>query len=67
MVRGDLQRGCRRLWKVASLNMREYVTVVSGVPRSGTSLMMRMLEAGGLPALTDGIRKPDIQNPARLF
>jgi len=36
--------------------MREYVTVVSGAPRSGTSLMMRMLEAGGIPALTDGQR-----------
>ena len=39
------------------------VTIVSGLPRSGTSLMMRMLEAGGLPPLTDGIRAPDIDNP----
>lgn len=31
-------------------------TIVSGLPRSGTSLMMRMLEAGGMPVLTDGIR-----------
>jgi hypothetical protein len=39
------------------------VVVVSGLPRSGTSMMMRMLEVGGLPLLTDGIRKPDEDNP----
>jgi hypothetical protein len=42
---------------------REFVTVVSGAPRSGTSMMMRMLEAGGIPALTDGVRAPDRDNP----
>jgi LPS sulfotransferase NodH len=47
--------------------MREYVTVVSGAPRSGTSLMMRMLEAGGIPALTDGQRPPDAHNPHGYF
>jgi len=39
------------------------ITIVSGLPRSGTSLMMQMLAAGGLPSLTDGDRKPDIDNP----
>lgn len=39
------------------------ITIVSGLPRSGTSLMMQMLAAGGLPILTDGERKPDIDNP----
>ncbi len=39
------------------------VTVVSGPPRSGTSLMMQALEAGGMPVLTDGIRKNDEENP----
>ena len=39
------------------------VTVVSGFPRSGTSLMMQMLRAGGLPPLTDGHRPPDASNP----
>jgi len=48
---------------VAHLNTRGYITIVSGVPRSGTSFMMRMLEAGGIPALTDNIRKPDAHNP----
>lgn len=39
------------------------ITVVSGLPRSGTSLMMQMLAAGGLPILTDQQRQPDIDNP----
>ncbi len=42
---------------------RDYITVVSGLPRSGTSLMMQMLAAGGLPALTDAVRTPDESNP----
>jgi hypothetical protein len=39
------------------------ITVVSGLPRSGTSMAMKMLEAGGMEALTDGARKADEQNP----
>src|ERR1700726_4979370 len=46
---------------------RSYVTVVSGMPRSGTSLLMRMLVAGGLPALTDGHRPADHHNPRGYF
>jgi len=42
---------------------RPYITIVSGLPRSGTSMMMRMLEAGGIPALTDELRIPDEDNP----
>ena len=42
---------------------RPYITVVSGLPRSGTSMMMRMLEAGGITALTDEHRAPDEDNP----
>ncbi len=38
-------------------------TLVSGLPRSGTSLMMQMLEAGGLPPKTDDIRQADVDNP----
>ena len=40
-----------------------FVTIVSGLPRSGTSLMMQMLSAGGIPALTDQIRAADEDNP----
>ena len=39
------------------------IVIVSGLPRSGTSLMMKMLEAGGLPVWTDGVREADDQNP----
>jgi hypothetical protein len=39
------------------------ITIVSGLPRSGTSLMMQMLDAGGLAILSDGERKPDTDNP----
>jgi hypothetical protein len=39
------------------------IVVVSGLPRSGTSLMMQMLAAGGLPVLTDGERSADADNP----
>jgi len=39
------------------------IFVVSGLPRSGTSLMMQMLAAGGMPVLTDGERKADTDNP----
>ncbi len=38
------------------------ITVVSGLPRSGTSMMMKMLEAGGVPVLTDNIRTADEDN-----
>lgn len=43
------------------------ITVVSGLPRSGTSLMMQMIVAGGMPALTDGLRTADENNPKGYF
>ena len=43
------------------------ITIVSGLPRSGTSLMMQMLTAGGMPALTDGERQADADNPRGYF
>lgn len=46
---------------------QEPITIVSGLPRSGTSMLMRMLEAGGLPALTDHIRTPDEDNPKGYY
>jgi hypothetical protein len=44
-----------------------FVTVVSGLPRSGTSLMMKMLEAGGLESMTDGLRAADEDNPRGYY
>jgi len=46
---------------------QDFVTVVSGLPRSGTSLMMRMLDAGGLPPVTDGERTADTDNPRGYY
>jgi hypothetical protein len=46
---------------------RSYVTIVTGMPRSGTSLTMRMLDTGGIPALTDGRRQADLHNPHGYF
>ena len=46
---------------------RDYVTIVSGLPRSGTSMMMRMLEAGTLPVLVDEVRRPDDDNPPGYY
>lgn len=43
------------------------VVVVSGLPRSGTSMMMQMLEAGGFPVLTDSAREPDDSNPRGYY
>lgn len=43
------------------------LTIVSGLPRSGTSLMMQLLAAGGLEPLTDQLRTPDQSNPRGYF
>jgi hypothetical protein len=43
------------------------ITIVSGLPRSGTSLMMQMLAAGGMLALTDDERQADVDNPRGYF
>lgn len=46
---------------------KESITIISGLPRSGTSMMMKMLEAGGIEALVDGIRKADEDNPKGYY
>ena len=46
---------------------QEIVTIVSGLPRSGTSMMMKMLEAGGMPVLVDNIRTADEDNPKGYY
>ncbi len=43
------------------------VVIVSGLPRSGTSMMMKVLEAGGLPVLIDGLRAADPDNPEGYY
>jgi hypothetical protein len=44
-----------------------YLTIVSGLPRSGTSMMMQVLCAGGLEALADHQRKADDDNPRGYY
>lgn len=43
------------------------VTIVTGLPRSGTSLMMQLLNKSSLEILSDGIRQKDISNPEGYF
>lgn len=43
------------------------IGIVSGLPRSGTSMMMRMLESGGMPIVTDGLREADVDNPMGYY
>lgn len=57
-------------WTQGNANMHttnDYITVVSGLPRSGTSMMMAMLAAGGLPLLVDQQRPADASNPNGYF
>ena len=43
------------------------VTIVTGLPRSGTSLMMQLLNKSTLEILSDGIRQKDISNPEGYY
>ena len=43
------------------------ITVVTGLPRSGTSLAMQLLEAAGIPPFTDGQRLADASNPQGYY
>ncbi|NUO80740.1 sulfotransferase domain-containing protein [candidate division KSB1 bacterium] len=44
-----------------------FITIVSGLPRSGTSMMMKMLEAGGMAVVTDNLRTADEDNPKGYY
>lgn len=54
-----------KLWR--RLRFGEPVVLVSGLPRSGTSMAMKMLAAGGLEVVADGIRTADEDNPRGYF
>ncbi|MFQ5740929.1 MAG: sulfotransferase domain-containing protein [Acidobacteriota bacterium] len=43
------------------------IIVISGLPRSGTSMMMKMLQNSGIPILTDHLRKADQDNPKGYY
>lgn len=53
--------------KHAFSNIRKDIVVVSGLPRSGTSMMMKMLEAGGVSPMIDGTREADTDNPRGYY
>jgi hypothetical protein len=53
--------------KLSRASRGEPLIVVSGLPRSGTSMMMKMLEAGGVPIWSDQERGADIDNPKGYF
>jgi len=57
----------RPLPEPLALRSGKCFTLVSGLPRSGTSLMMQMLEAAGLPAKSDGERTADDDNPKGYY
>ena len=46
---------------------KDQIVIVSGLPRSGTSLMMQMINKGGIEALTDDKRQADISNPKGYY
>ncbi|RMG15922.1 MAG: sulfotransferase family protein [Deltaproteobacteria bacterium] len=48
-------------------DLPQEIVVVSGLPRSGTSMMMQMLAAAGMPVATDDERPPDPSNPFGYF
>jgi hypothetical protein len=49
------------------MNRNDFITIVSGLPRSGTSMMMMILEAGGVSPVADGIREADDDNPKGYY
>jgi hypothetical protein len=57
--------GSSRLFKKA--NTPKVIIIVSGLPRSGTSMMMKMLESAGLVILTDNMRTADENNPKGYY
>jgi tetratricopeptide (TPR) repeat protein len=52
---------------VSNLHYKNQIAVVSGLPRSGTSLMMQMLDKGGVSILQDTSREADISNPKGYY
>jgi hypothetical protein len=49
------------------MSVQQEIIIVSGLPRSGTSLMMQMLDNGGVTVVTDHIRTADTDNPKGYY
>src|SRR5512138_868142 len=69
MARFACQVIMKRLFSRSNKNdsKKQPIIIVSGLPRSGTSMMMRMLAEGGLPIITDELRRADDDNPRGYF
>lgn len=52
-----------RLAELKQASSQSEAIIVTGFPRSGTSMMMQILQKGGMPILHDGKRKEDENNP----
>ena len=57
----------RRVFGRGTPGVEQSVVVVSGLPRSGTSMLMGMIAAGGLEPLADGVRAADEDNPRGYY
>lgn len=65
--RDEAERKKTEEQKVEKEETLEPFVIVSGLPRSGTSLLMQMLDAGGLQPMTDGERQADVDNPEGYY
>ncbi len=59
-------KGIQKLFGASKAEAKP-ITIVSGLPRSGTSMMMKILESGGLTPLTDSLRTADTDNPRGYY
>lgn len=55
------------LTQAKPMEIQEPIIVVSGLPRSGTSMLMQVLNAGGVPVYSDEKREADTHNPNGYF
>ena len=62
MIEYDFSARCRRPPERPGALGADEIVVVSGLPRSGTSMLMGVLEGGGIPILADGVREADENN-----
>ncbi len=62
MVAEWLNKASQAPIKPATAALEDSIIIVSGLPRSGTSMMMQMLASGGLPVVTDNVRSADESN-----
>ena len=66
-MNGEIDRSAGVVIKHFMATDEPFVTIVSGLPRSGTSMMMQVLEAGGIEPLTDRLRAADDDNPRGYY